>query len=116
MWEKIAMFAFNGEAMCFVHVLLNALDLEGRGYGIKLIIEGSATALLKTLADPEAPFAELYKKVKQAGLIDAVCQACASKMGTLEEAKAQNLPLNGEMSGHPSMSGYLEAGYDIMTF
>ena len=116
MQKKIAMFAFNGETMCFVHVLLNALDMEERGYDIKLIIEGSATKLLKILAEPEAPFAELYEKVKYAGLIDAVCQACASKMGTLEEAKAQNLPLNREMSGHPSMGKYLDEGYDIITF
>jgi len=116
MEKKMAMFAFNGEAMCFVHVLLNALDMKDRGYDIKLIIEGSATKLIKTLAEPEAPFAELYSKVKQAGLIDAVCQACASKMGTLEEAKAQNLPLNSEMSGHPSMGRYLEEGYEILTF
>ena len=25
---KIALFAFNGDATCFAHVLLNALDLK----------------------------------------------------------------------------------------
>ncbi|PIE36167.1 cytoplasmic protein [candidate division KSB3 bacterium] len=113
--KKIALFAFNGEAMCFVHVLLNALDMKERGYDIKLVIEGSATKLITTLAEPDAPFADLYQQVKQAGLIDAVCQACASKMGTREAAKAQNLPLSQEMSGHPSMAAYLEDGYEIVT-
>ena len=114
--KKIALFAFQGEAMCFVHVLLNALDLQARGAEVKLIIEGSATKLIKTLAEPDAPFADLYAKVKAAGLIDAVCHACAAKMGTLADAQAQNLPLNKEMSGHPSMGRYIEAGYDILTF
>jgi hypothetical protein len=29
--EKLALFAFNGDAMCFVHVLLNGLDLKVKG-------------------------------------------------------------------------------------
>ena len=116
MEKKVALFAFNGEPMCFVHVLLNALDMNERGYDVKLIIEGSATTLIKTLAEPEAPFGELYEKVKQMKLIDAVCQACATKMGTLEDAKAQGLPLNKELSGHPSMGGYRDRGYEIITF
>lgn len=116
MKKKVALFAFNGEPMCFVHVLLNALDMHERGYDVKLIIEGSATALIKTLTEPGAPFGEIYEKVKQAQLIDAVCQACATKMGTLEEAKAQKLPLNKDLSGHPSMGSYLERGYEIITF
>jgi len=30
--KKVALVAFNGEPMCFVHVLLNALDMEEKGY------------------------------------------------------------------------------------
>lgn len=26
--KKVALFAFNGDSMCFIHVLLNALDLK----------------------------------------------------------------------------------------
>ncbi len=116
MSKKLALFAFNGEPMCFVHVLLNALDMQSRGYDVKLIIEGSATRLVKLLAEPDAPFAELYQKVKDAGLVDAVCRACAAKMGTLQDAESQNLPLVSDMSGHPSIARYMEEGYEIMTF
>lgn len=28
--KKIGLFAFNGEPMCFVHVLLNALDMKDK--------------------------------------------------------------------------------------
>ncbi len=116
MEKKVALFAFNGDPMCFVHVLLNALDMQARGYDVKLVIEGSATKLIKTLMEPGAMFGELYQKVKQAGLIDAVCQACSAKMGTLQDAEAQGLPLNREMSGHPSMGRYRDEGYEIITF
>ncbi len=116
MQKKIALFAFNGEPMCFAHVLLNALDMQARGYDVALVIEGSATKLIKPLAEPDAPFAELYRQVKDAGLIHAVCQACASKMGTLQAAQEQGLPVKNEMSGHPSIGAYLEHGYQIITF
>jgi len=29
--KKVALFAFNGELMCFVHVLLNALEMKDKG-------------------------------------------------------------------------------------
>ncbi|MGM0418609.1 MAG: cytoplasmic protein, partial [Thermodesulfobacteriota bacterium] len=44
--KKKAFFVFNGDPMCFVHVLLNALDMKEKGYDIKLIIEGASAGLL----------------------------------------------------------------------
>jgi len=114
--KKIALFAFNGEAMCFVHVLLNALDINEKGYEVKVIIEGSATKLVEELADETKPFANLYKKVKDLGLIDCVCKACASKMNSLSSAIDQKLPLCDELSGHPNMAKYMEQGFEIVTF
>jgi hypothetical protein len=29
--KKAALFAFNGESICFVHVLLNGLDMKKKG-------------------------------------------------------------------------------------
>ncbi len=50
--KKMAFFAFNGESMCFVHVLLNALDMKARGYDVRVVIEGAATKLIPELASP----------------------------------------------------------------
>lgn len=112
--RKIAIYAFNGETMCFVHALLNAVDFHAKGYDTKLIIEGSAVKQVRELAEPGAPFAELYQKVKNLGLVDCVCQACSNKMESLEAAKAQELNLCGEMMGHPSMERYVKEGYEII--
>ncbi len=114
--KKIALFAFNGDAMCFVHVLLNALDMNEKGHEVKVIIEGSATKLVEELADPTKPFANLYQKVKDQGLIDCVCKACSGKMNSLNAAMAQQLPLCDELMGHPSMAKYMEQGFEIITF
>jgi hypothetical protein len=113
---KAALVAFQGETMCFVHVLLNGLDLDNRGADVKIIIEGQATKLLGDLNRLENPFHSLYVKVREAGLIDGVCRACATKTGALAEAQAQGLPLLDDMSGHPSLGRYLEAGYTVITF
>ena len=37
---KIVLFVFNGDPMCFIHVLLNALDMKDKGYESKIVIEG----------------------------------------------------------------------------
>lgn len=114
--KKITFFVFNGDPMCFIHVLLNALDMNDRGYEVKIVIEGSATKLVPELAKEDNPMHRLYEKTKGLDLIDGVCKACSNKMGTLEAVKAQGLRLLDEMTGHPSMARYREEGFEIITF
>jgi hypothetical protein len=114
--KKFALFAFNGEPMCFVHALLNALDMKEKGHDIRLIIEGTATAQIRELTDRGTPFSPLYEKVKNADIIDCVCRACANQTGSLESAETQGLTLCAEMSGHPSMAKYIDLGYEIIVF
>ncbi len=115
--KKIALFAFNGEPMCFAHVLLNGFDLREKGYDARIIMEGSASRLVKDLHEDETlPFAKLYKKAVAEGLIDVVCDACSQKMGSKESALEQGLTIVGDMKGHPSVSKYLAEGFEVMTF
>jgi len=113
---KLALVAFEGDAMCFVHVLLNALDMDDKGHDVAVIIEGAATKLIVDLADPAKPFAKLFTDLKERGLVKAVCKACAAKMGALDAAKDQGLPIVGDMNGHPALEPYLADGYQIITF
>ena len=114
--EKIALFAFNGDPMCFIHVLLNALDLNDKDYEVKLVIEGSATKLIPELDNDDHPLHNLYMKVRKQLLLVGACKACAHKMGTLQAAEAQGLHILEDMSGHPSMERFIEQGYKIITF
>jgi hypothetical protein len=113
---KLALFAFTGEATCFVHVLLNGLDLKARGQEVKIIIEGAACRLLPELGETGHPFHQLYTKAREAGLIDGFCKACAQKMGGLDAAQAQGLTIREDMSGHAGMAPYILEGYRIITF
>ncbi len=113
---KFALFVFNGDPMCFIHVLLNALDMADQQAEVKIIIEGASVKLVPELAKTENPLHPLWEKVKARNLIDGVCKACSNKLGTLEAAKSQGLTLLDDMSGHPSMMRYREKGFEIITF
>jgi hypothetical protein len=114
--RKVSLFAFNGDFMCFIHVLLNALEMKAKGMDVKIVIEGSATKLIPELVKQGNPMAALYTKAKEQGLIDGICKACSNKMGTLEPAELQGLKLLDDMSGHPGMARYQEQGFDVITF
>lgn len=113
---KFALFVFNGDPMCFIHVLLNALDMQARGDEGKIVVEGAATKLLADLVESDHPLHTLWEKVKTAGLVAGVCKACSQKMGTLEAATSQGLALLDEMNGHPSMARFRAEGYEIISF
>jgi hypothetical protein len=49
--EYFALFAFTGEAMCFMHVLLNGFNLQAKGGEVKIIIEGAACRLAPELGE-----------------------------------------------------------------
>ncbi len=114
--NKFALFAFNGEATCFTHVLLNGLDLRARGQEVKIVIEGAACRLIPELGETVNPVHQLYMKARDAGLRAGVCKACAQKAGSLEAARAQGLTILEDMSGHAGMAPYILDGYRIITF
>jgi hypothetical protein len=51
--QKVALVAFQGEAMCFFLVLLNTLDMQQQGLTVKIIIEGMAVKLPPELNQPD---------------------------------------------------------------
>ncbi len=114
--KKIALFVFNGDPMCFIHVLLNALEMKEKNWEPKVIMEGASVKLIPELAKVDNPLNMLWEKVVAKGLVEGVCKACANKLGTLEDAKKQELKLLDGMSGHPAMSEYRDNGFEIITF
>lgn len=60
--KKIALFVFNGDPMCFIHVLLNALDMKEKGHAPKIILEGASVKLLPELIKKGNPLNKLWEK------------------------------------------------------
>ncbi len=110
------LYAFNGELMCFVHVLLNGLDMAEKGTKVSIIFEGASVTLISELEKESCPFHKMYIKAKSQGLFEGACKACSVKLKVKEEVEAAGIPLIGEMAGHPAMSDYIEKGYKIITF
>lgn len=115
--EKIALFLFAGPEMpCrMIHTFIWALDVVERGGETKIILEGEAPRWLLVLPDPKHGRHGLYRKVKEKGLIDAVCKACAVQAQAVEAATEEGLRLVYDASGHVSLMPYVQAGHRIVT-
>ena len=112
---KVVFFTFRSDPVCFMHAILNALDLEDKGMWGEIVFEGASTQLIPLISQPDHFLYPLYEKAKIRGMFYGACQACAKKMGVTEQAESENIPLIGDMAGHPPMSGFIKQGYTIIT-
>ena len=110
--KKILFYGMTGEKMCFQHILMNALDLETAGADVKIIFEGASVKLVSKFEDENNP---LYRKAKEAGLIDGICLACSKVLDVYEANLKTGLPMLNDMSGHAGMKKYLEDGYEVIS-
>ncbi|MDP3428501.1 MAG: cytoplasmic protein [Humidesulfovibrio sp.] len=114
--QKAVLFAFQDDPMCFVHVLLTAVEMKAKGFEVGIVLEGAATRLVNVLEAAQHPMHALYEKAREQGLFHGACRACSLKMGALEQVHAAGLTLLDDMSGHPGMGAYIERGYTVLTF
>lgn len=113
---KVAMFVFNGSPLCFVHALLNALDMQARGDAVAIVMEGEATRLVAELEKPDHWLYDLWKQARAKHLVAGACRACSQKLAVRPQIEASGLTLLADMNGHPGMAAYREKGFDIITF
>jgi len=114
--KKSIFFAFRGDAMCFIHVLLNALNMAEKGMEGKIIIEGDAVKLIPEMAKSGHFLNQLYNKVRDKNLIIGACRACSTKLGVAAAIEEEGIELIGNMSGHPAVSDYIEQDWTVLTF
>ncbi len=114
--QRTVFFAFRDNPLCFIHVLLNALDMAARGQEGKIVLEGEAVTLVPVMAEPGHFLHGLYVKAKEQGLVLGACKACSAKLKVTEAVSKENIPLIGELAGHPAMADFIEQGYTILTF
>lgn len=114
--QKTVLFAFRDDPLCFIHVLLNALDLDAKGVQAGIVLEGGATKLVALMATPGHFLNPLYVKARERGLFFGACRACSVKMGALSAVEGAGVPLLDYMSGHPGVAGYMEQGYAVLVF
>ncbi len=91
--EKVVLFAFRGDPLCFIHVLLNGLDLKQRGQKGIIVLEGEAVKLVEPMSESGHFLHTLYRKAREAGLIYGACKACATKLNAVDAIKKEEIPL-----------------------
>lgn len=111
--KKYLFYVMRSDKMCFIHVLLNALDLKDSGAEVKIVFEGQAVTLPPILT---AENNGLYKKVHEEGLIAGVCEACAKALGVYEQIKDLELPFLNDMNQHAGLRPFTTQGYLVLTF
>ncbi|HEB50408.1 MAG TPA: cytoplasmic protein [Desulfobulbus sp.] len=114
--SKTVFFAFRGDAMCFIHVLLNGLDMAEQGMEGKIVIEGEAVRLVPAMAAREHFLHQPFVRAREQGLIVGACRACSTKLGVADAVSRTGVELIGDMAGHPAMAPWLKQGYRILTF
>jgi hypothetical protein len=114
--QKKILFAFRGDPLCFVHVLLNGIDLHERGMEGLIVLEGEAVTLVPKMAEPGHFLSSLYQKAKKMGILHGACRACSIKLKVEQEIEKAGIPFLGDMSGHPSMGSFMEKGFQVITF
>lgn len=110
--NEILFYGMTGEKMCFQHILLNALDLNGYGKTVKIIFEGASVKLVSVFEEEKNP---LYLKAKELGLIAGVCVACSKVLGVYEQNKATGLSMLDDMNGHAGMKNYINDGFSVIS-
>lgn len=110
---KFAIFVHAGpqELARALHGLLYAQDLHNAGHAVKVVFDGAGTTWLKTFADPEHKYHDVFRTVNNLGLIAAACEYCASAFGVTEAVRQAGIPLSGEAAGHPSLAALVAEGY-----
>jgi len=114
--EKVALFAFRAEVPCFVHVMLNAIDMHEKGMDVQVILEGESSKVLAELSKESHPMHRLFEQTKSVGLFAGACKACAHAMGSLDAVLKEGVPVLDDMHGHSGMAAYILKGYRIITF
>lgn len=98
--------------MCFMHLVINAIDFYNKGIPVKIIMEGEAVTIIEKLEKGQN---KPYLKAKELGLFDCICKACSAKLGVLEFNETVGIPIKGNLQGHPAMEDYIKDGYEIIT-
>ncbi len=110
--KKFLFYGMTGDKMCFLHVLMNALDLTAEGMETRIIFEGASVKLVPLLEEENNP---LYLKAKEKGLIAGICLACSKVLGVYEQCVESGLPFLSDMMGHAGMKPYILEGFEVIS-
>jgi len=99
-----------------LHALMYAQELKDHGHEVVLIFDGAGTAWAEELTDPESEskLKGRYDTLREAGIIEIICDYCAGAFQVKGELSGREAPLVGEYEGHPSIAKWAGQGYQLL--
>lgn len=99
-----------------VHAFLYAKELKEHGHEVVLIFDGAGTEWAEELTNPESQskLKPMYEQLKQAGVVEIICDFCAGAFQVKEKLAGRQLPLLAEYEGHPSIAKWADQGYALV--
>ncbi|HTP29011.1 MAG TPA: hypothetical protein VMK12_25540 [Anaeromyxobacteraceae bacterium] len=119
--RKLLFVLFSGDTCRQNHALMYALDLHGKGYAVKLILEGEATRSVREIGIAGSRTGTLLREACDAGIVAGTCErassGCASddpSRKVAEVAREQGIGLLSGLAGHASIEPFLRDGYELV--
>lgn len=105
----------EGIARAF-HALLYAKELREHGHRVLLLFDGAGTHWVEELTRPEGknPLIPAYMELAKTGIVQVICDYCASSFKVKDQLEERDLPLVGEYEGHPSIAELVDDGYQLL--
>jgi len=99
-----------------VHAFLYAKELKEHGHAVVLIFDGAGTEWAEELSNPESQskLRPMYEQLKQAGIVEIVCDFCAGAFAVKERLAQRQVPMTAEFAGHPSIAKWVDEGYELV--
>ncbi len=99
-----------------VHAFLYARELKEHGHQVVLIFDGAGTEWAEELTNPasESKLKPAYEALKQAGVVEIICDFCAGAFNVKGQLVERNVPLIAEFEGHPSIAKWADHGYQLI--
>lgn len=97
-----------------VNAMEVAKEFKEAGDDVKIVFDGGSTTWIPKLEDPEHRRHELWTSVKD--VVAGACSFCSFAFNVKDEVEAAGIPLLADFDNHPSVRGYVEEGYQVITF
>ena len=104
----------SGELGRVVNALTTAKEFKESGDEVAIVFDGAGTRWIPALSDPDHKYAGLFADVRDR--VAGACEYCSGAYGVKQEVVELGVELLGEYEQHPSLHGYAERGYQVITF
>ena len=104
----------SGELGRVVNALTTAKEFKEVGDEVAVVFDGAGTKWIPTLSDPGHKYSELFAEVRDQ--IAGACDYCSGAYGVKDEVIEAGVKLLSDYDEHPSLHGYADRGFQVMTF